>query len=308
MRYLAAIFCIVLSFGLIFENAFTTENKILVKINNQIVTSLDIAAEIKYLKAINKDFSKLDKLNAIEIAKKSLIREKVKELELRKIIKELKIDENFLNNFAVNNFNRLGINSIDDFNNFFSNHGLVPDSIKEKITLELLWNQMIYNRFYKSVKIDKQQIKKELMKNNEQNEYLLSEILFNLKNDEKLIDKFKILKNEIAKKNFSQVALNYSISSTSNNGGKLGWVKESVLSSKIKNELKKIKINEITDPIIIPGGFLILKIEQIRKTEKNLNLEKEMEIIINQKTNEQLNQFSNIYYNKIKKDIIINEL
>ncbi len=308
MKYLAAIFGFVLSFSLIIDDAYSAENKILIKVNNEIITSLDIATEINYLKTINKDFSELDKLKAIEIAKKSLVREKVKELELRKIIKELKIDENFLNNFTVSNFNRLGINSIDDFNNFFLSKGLVPESIKEKITLEILWNQMIYNKFYKSVKIDKEEIKKELMKNNKQNEYLLSEILFNLNNGEKLNDKFIIIKNEINKTNFSQAALKHSISGSRNNGGNLGWVKETVLSPKIKNELNQIQNGEITEPIIIPGGFLILKIEQIRKIEKNLNFKKEMEIIINQKTNKQLNQFSNIYYNKVKKSIIINEL
>ena len=308
MKYLAAIFGVVLSFSLIIDDAYSAENKILIKVNNEIITSLDIATEINYLKTINKDFSELDKLKAIEIAKKSLVREKVKELELRKIIKELKIDENFLNNFTVSNFNRLGINSIDDFNNFFLSKGLVPESIKEKITLEILWNQMIYNKFYKSVKIDKEEIKKELMKNNKQNEYLLSEILFNLNNGEKLNDKFIIIKNEINKTNFSKAALKHSISGSRNNGGNLGWVKETVLSPKIKNELNQIQNGEITEPIIIPGGFLILKIEQIRKIEKNLNFKKEMEIIINQKTNKQLNQFSNIYYNKVKKSIIINEL
>ena len=308
MKYLAAIFGVVLSFSLIIDDAYSAENKILIKVNNEIITSLDIATEINYLKTINKDFSELDKLKAIEIAKKSLVREKVKELELRKIIKELKIDENFLNNFTVSNFNRLGINSIDDFNNFFLSKGLAPESIKEKITLEIIWNQMIYNKFYKSVKIDKEEIKKELMKNNKQNEYLLSEILFNLNNGEKLNDKFIIIKNEINKTNFSQAALKHSISGSRNNGGNLGWVKETVLSPKIKNELNKIQNGEITEPIIIPGGFLILKIEQIRKIEKNLNFKKEIEKIINQKTNKQLNQFSNIYYKKDKKSIIINEL
>ncbi len=308
MRYISAIFYLIFSFTLIVSEAHATENKILVKINNQIITSLDIATEIKYLKAINKDYSKLSKLKAIEIAKKSVVREKIKELELKKIIKELKIDEEFLNNFVVNNFSRLGITSINDFNNFFSSRGLNPVSIKEKITLEILWNQLIYNKFHKNVKIDNQKIKEELIQNNKQKEYLLSEILFNLNKDEKLDDKFIIIKNEINKKDFSQAALNYSISNTNNNGGNLGWVKESVLSPKIKKQINKIQIGEITDPIIIPGGFLILKINQIRETKKNSNIEKEMEIVINQKTNEQLNQFSNIYFNKVKKNLDIDEL
>ena len=308
MRYISAIFYIVFSFSLIICETYATENKILIKINNQIITSLDIASEIKYLKAINKDYSKLNKLKAIEIAKKSIVREKIKELELKKIIKQLRIDEDFLNNFVVNNFNRLGITSINDFNNFFSSRDLNPVLIKEKITVEILWNQLIYNKFHKSVKIDKQKIKKELMQNNKQKEYLLSEIIFNLTADENLKDKLKIIKKEINENNFSQAALSYSISSTNNNGGNLGWIKDSVLSPKIKKQINKTQIGQITNPIVIPGGFLILKIEQIRETKKDLNIEKEMEIIIKEKTNEQLNQFSNIYFSKIKKNIIINEL
>ena len=308
MKGISAIFYIVFSFILIINEINATENKILIKINNEIITSLDIASEVKYLKAINKDYSKLNKLKAIEIAKRSVVNEKIKELELRKIIKELRIDEDFLNNFVVNNFNRLGINSINDFNNFFSSQGLNPLSIKEKITLEILWNQLIYNKFHNKVRIDKQKIKKAIMQNNKQKEYLLSEILFILNNDEKLDDKFMIIKDEINNKNFSQAALNYSISSTNNNGGNLGWVKESVLSTKIKKQINKIQIGEITDPIIIPGGFLILKVNQSRETKKNLDLEKEMKIVINKKTNEQLNQFSNVYFKKVKKNVVINEL
>ena len=308
MRYISAIFYIVFSFSLIICETYATENKILIKINNQIITSLDIASEIKYLKAINKDYSKLNKLKAIEIAKKSIVREKIKELELKKIIKQLRIDEDFLNNFVVNNFNRLGITSINDFNNFFSSRDLNPVSIKEKITVEILWNQLIYNKFHKSVKIDKQKIKKELMQNNKQKEYFLSEIIFNLTADENLKDKLKIIKKEINENNFSQAALSYSISSTNNNGGNLGWIKDSVLSPKIKKQINKTQIGQITNPIVIPGGFLILKIEQIRETKKDLNIEKEMEIIIKEKTNEQLNQFSNIYFKKIKKNTNINEL
>ena len=307
MKHLIAIFVVAFSFSLITDEINASENKILLKINNHIITSIDIANEIKYLRTINKDFSNLNKTKTIEIAKKSLIREKIKEIELKKIVKELKIDEDFLNKFAINNFNRFGISSVEDFNIFFLNQGLDPNSIKEKITLEILWNQMIYSKFIKSVRIDKQKIKKELMRNNKQKEYLLLEILFNLANDEKLNTKFSKIKKLINEKNFSQAALSYSISSTNNNGGNLGWVKESALSPKIRNEVNQIQVGEITNPILIPGGFLILKIDQIKESEKNLNLEKEMQIVINQKTNEQLNQFSNIYFNKIKKNIIINE-
>ena len=88
----------------------------------------------------------------------------------------------------------------------------------------------------------------------------------------------------------------------------MGWVSETIMNQKIKNEVKKIKVGDHTNPIVIPGGFLIIKIEDIREADNSSDLNDEIEKIIKDKTNEQLNQFSNIYFNKIKKDMVINEL
>ena len=117
-----------------------------------------------------------------------------------------------------------------------------------------------------------------------------------------------MLKKEIKEKGFSQTALTYSISDTSNKGGKLGWVSETILNKKIKNEVKKIKVGNYTNPIVIPGGFLIIKIEDIRELDNSSDLNDEIEKITKKRTNEQLNQFSNIYFRKVKKDVLINEL
>ena len=146
------------------------------------------------------------------------------------------------------------------------------------------------------------------LKKLQKREFLLSEILFSLNENEKLDDKIILLKKEIKDKGFSQTALSYSISDTSSKGGRLGWVSETILSQKIKNEVKKIKVGDHTDPIVIPGGFLIIKIEDIREVDNGSDLNDEIEKIIKDKTNEQLNQFSNIYFNKTKKDVVINEL
>ena len=124
-----------------------------------------------------------------------------------------------------------------------------------------------------------------------QNEYLLSEIVFVLNKDEKLDKKLNKIKELIINKNFAEAALNYSISDTSNNGGQLGWIKENVLNEKIKKELRNIKIGEITKEIVIPGGFLILKKENSREIKKGLNIEDEIKIIIDQKTNNKINKF-----------------
>ena len=290
------------------SNASAIENKILFKVNNEIITSIDILTELKYLEMINSDFIKMPKKKAFEIAKKSLIREKIKVIELKKFFEEIKIEDEFLNRLLIDRFKSINIKNIYDFEKHFLLLDISPSLIKKKISIEVMWNQLIFNKFKQNVKINKEDIKNELLTKDKQKEYLLSEILFTINENEKFDKKTNLLEKEINDKGFSQTALTYSISDTSSKGGKLGWVKETILSSKIKKIIKKIKINGYTKPIIIPGGFLILKIENIRETKNDLDLDSEINRIVKEKTNEQLNQLSNIYFNKVKKDIIINEL
>ena len=136
----------------------------------------------------------------------------------------------------------------------------------------------------------------------------MSEILLNINENEKIDEMIILIEKEIKDRGFSQTALTYSVSDTANKGGQLGWVKETILSSKIKKIVQKIKIGDYSRPIVIPGGFLILKIEDIREVDNDFDLNSEINKIIEKKSNEQLSQFSNIYFKKIKKDIIINEL
>ena len=291
-----------------FSFSLAMENKILFKVNNEIITSMDILTELKYLGIINKDLKKTTKNQAFEIVKRSLIREKIKEIELKKLLKEIEVEEKFLNNLLINYFKFINIKTISEFEKFFISQDIDPNLIKKKISIEILWNQFIYSKFKQNVKIDRDSIQNELSNNVKKKEFLLSEILFNINENEKLNDKIVLLKKEINEKGFSQTALSYSISDTSSKGGKLGWVSETIMSQKIKNEVKKIKVGDHTDPIVIPGGFLIIKIEDIREKDNSSDLNNEIEKIIKDKTNDQLNQFSNIYFNKIKKDMVINEL
>jgi peptidyl-prolyl cis-trans isomerase SurA len=293
---------------IVFSNAIAIENKILFKVNNEIITSIDILTELKYLGTINNDINKMPKNQAFEIAKKSLIREKIKEIQLKKIFKEIIIEDEFINNLLVNHFESTEIKSIYDFEKYFLLLDISPNLIKKKISIEVMWNQFIFNKFNQNVKINKEIIKNELLTKDKQKEYLLSEIFFTINENEILDKKINILEKEINDKGFSQTALTYSVSDTANKGGKLGWVKETIMSPKIQKIIKQIKINNYTKPIVLPGGFLILKIEDIRETDNDFDLNSEIEKIIRKKTNEQLNQFSNIYFNKVKKNIIINEL
>jgi peptidyl-prolyl cis-trans isomerase SurA len=287
--------------------ANSSENKILFKVNNEIITSLDIFNELRYLQIINKEFKNIKKEKAFQISKNSLIREKIKEIEIKRIFKELKIKDNILNNLILNYFKEFKITSIPEFEKFFLKNDIDPSKVRKKIKLEMLWNELIYRKYKKNVKINKQLIIDDLKKNDKQSEFLISEILFDINENENLNDKFNDINNNIEKNDFSQTALIYSISNTANKGGKLGWVKESILSKKIFNELKKLKIGEHTKPLLVPGGFLILKLIDLREIKKDFDLNKEIKKIVNEKTNQQLNRFSNIYFNKVKKDTIINE-
>ena len=291
----------------LFNMSYGKENRILFKINNEIITSVDILQEVKYLSIINKDFNKTEKNQAIEIAKNSLIREKVKRIELLKYHKIISIEEKFMETIIVNYFSRLNITSLDQFELYFNQKNIDTTLIKEKIAIEILWNRLIYRKFFESVKIDENQIKVNLSKKENQKEFQLSEIVFAVDKNEKLEDKLNKIKKTIKEKNFSQAALIHSISDSSKEGGKLDWIKETVLNEKIKKELNRIETGMFTNPILVPGGFLLLYIEDTKISKVPINKDNEIKKIINQQTNEQLNRYSNIYFKKIKKNILINE-
>ena len=302
------ILTIFIIFFIFINNTLAYENKILFRVNNEIITSVDILNEINYLSSLNKSFKNLEKEKIFQIAKNSIVREKIKEITLLKIFEEIKLDDKDLNRSLINNYSNLDINNIDELNQYLKKFNLDIKKIEKKIIVNALWNQVIYSRFSSNVKIDINKLKEEILKDNKQTEFLLSEIVFDLDLNESLDKKFILIEKSILQDGFENTALIYSISDTSTNGGNLGWIKESSINKKIKNEISKLEINEHTSPITIPGGFLILKLSEIKKTDREIDLDKELEAIIRVKTNDQLNQFSNIFLNKIKKDIFISEL
>ncbi len=300
-------FIFLIIFNFYADISLSIENKILFKINNKIITSIDLLNEINYLKATNSEFSNTDDKLSFEIAKNSIIREKIKEIELINLIKKIEIEESLLKKILENNFKYLNINTEEDFNKFFISRNIKPSYVKKKISIELLWNQLIFTKFKNKVKINLDQLRNDLM-NEKQTELLLSEIFFELEKGEKLEEKYTLIKKTINEKSFGQAALIHSVSDSSKNGGKIGWVKLTAINKKILNEIKQIDINEYTKPIIVPGGFLILKVKDKREKIANIDVEKELKIVVEKAQNQQLSQYSNIYLNKVKKNISIDEL
>ncbi|WP_440656382.1 peptidylprolyl isomerase [Candidatus Pelagibacter sp. HIMB1509] len=290
--------------------ANSLENKILLKIDNDIITSIDLEKEINYLTALNPNIKNLEKKRVLKLSMDSLVREKIKHKELLKYIDKLDVEEQYLNILMESMIVKLGLNSKEEFNQYLKRSSVDIKEVNKKLKIEIAWNQLIYSKFSKNLKIDKNKIKKNLMSEDNliTNSYLLSEILFDLKNMNNFKKKLDLIKNDINEKGFENAALIHSISESSSLGGNVGWINENTLNSKIKNEISKLSINQYTKPIQVPAGFLILKVNDIKKIKKKFNLNEEIEKIVKVKTNQQLNQFANIYFNKIKKEIKIDEL
>lgn len=301
-------FCL---FFFIFQNSNSIENKILIKIDNEIITSLDLLNEINYLLAVNTNLKTLEKDKIIEIAKNSLIKQKIKKKEILKYTNNLIVEEQYLNSFIRSIYENIQLDNLSDFELHLKNYSVKIEYLKEKISTDLIWNDLIVSKFKDKVQVNENQIKSDLIKNmsTKSNEYLLSEIIFNKPLTSSLESKIDMIENDIKNKGFENAAIIHSISnSSSKNGGEIGWIDENSLNFQIKNSITNLKVGEHTKPLIIPGGFIILKIKDIREIDnKNFNIDQKVEEIINIKRNEQLNNYSNIYYNKIQKEFTINE-
>ena len=306
MKYKLVIIIFIILFSVKISHAI--ENKILFKVNNKIITSIDIQNEMNYLNSINPSFKNLESEKIFEISKNSLIRSKIKETAIEKMVNKPELEKSDFERILISNYSNIGITDINELKEYLLQFNIEIQSLNKRMTIDSFWNQIIYDMYIQNVKIDLDQIKNNILKDNLQKEYLLSEIVFNLNIDENFDDKLKDIRQSIDEKGFENSALIYSISDSVNVGGSLGWISENSINQEILNEISITKINDYTKPIRIPSGFLILKINETRETEKNINLDEEIKKIVRVKTNEQLNQFSNLFFNKIKKDFEINEL
>tara|TARA_B100000579_G_scaffold135236_1_gene109567 strand:+ start:9138 stop:10082 length:945 start_codon:yes stop_codon:yes gene_type:complete len=290
------------------QSASTLENKILFKVDNEIITSFDIFEEIKFLKTFNPEMRGLGEAELFEISKNSIFKDKVKKIEILNFVTELKIDDKFLLRLIKGKYSKKEINSIEDFENYLKNNNLDIDVIKEKFTIELIWNDLIYQKFNKKIVINKEKIKKEILRNPQkkiQRELLLSEIIFNVEDKNDFKNKYEKILIDIEQKGFKKSALIHSKSDTAINGGLIGWIKEDNLNQNVKKIVSKLKPGQFSKPIRASSGFIIIKIEDKRENISKFNFDEKLKEVIRFKTNNQLDQFSSMYFNKLKKNLII---
>ena len=291
-------------------NVFSTENKILLKVDNEIITSVDVLNEINFINTVNKNTDKISKEELYKISLNSLIKEKIKKIEILRNYESVEVEQTFMKELITSSFQKLGFKDLESFKIHLDNNSISFENFKNKIAIDSLWNEIIFFKFQKKVKIDKNNLRKQIIKKKDKEikSYLLSEIVFNIDEQLSLEVKYNQIIEDILEKGFDNAALIHSISNTSNSGGDLGWIDENSLNSKLQKTISKLNIGEITEPIIIRGGFLILKLNDTKKIKNKINVEEELKKLIAKETNQQLNQFSNIYFNKVKKEIKINEI
>ena len=287
--------------------------KIIIKIDNSIITSQDINYESNYLIALNENLNKLKKDEVYEIAKESLIKEKIKKKEIQKYIDIQNFNNDKLINGIIKNiYTRLGFKNNSEFEIYLNNFDLSLKEVKEKLSVEMLWNQLISAKYKDRINIDKDRIRKKIQeeKINYQNliEYDLSEIMFSAKNIEDLNFKTKKIIEAINNTGFETAANKFSISDTANFGGNIGKVNENQLSKTIKDELQKININEYTSPINVGNNFIIIKVNEKNFINLKLDENEIFDRMVNIEKERQYENFSLIYYNKIKLNSQIDEL
>ena len=300
---------ILLLTGFVVNKAQTIESKIIHNIQGEIITNIDIKNEFKYLLAINDQLRELDKEKILKISEESIIREKIKKIELSKQFEEIKINEDYLKTYIKNLHTRLNLKTLNEFEQYLKNYDLALNDIEKKISIELLWNELIIQKYSNQIKINKKKIKKKFQNKNtlKVKEYQLSEIIFNVKNKNLIKEKYVEITKSINEIGFENSASIFSISDSAKIGGEIGWINENSINIEIKKNISNLEIGKISGPIILPNGILILKVIDIRDSQMKINIEAEYNKAANFEKNRQLNQFSLIYYNKVKKNLGFDE-
>ena len=269
--------------------------KIVVKIENEIITNYDIKSEILATliltkKEINQKNIDDLKQNALE----NLIQNRLKKIELK--------NYNFTRNDSkINQYlNSISSNNIQNIKSLFQENGIDYKSFVDNIDIELKWRNLIFNNFSKKIEINlndiDREVKKILLNNENLISYNLSEIEIK-KSEEKIIQVFNELKNT----NFEDAVIKLSISSTSKNRGELGWVNSNLLSKEISETLKAMKVGEVSKPINRQDTVIFLKLNDKKILENSkINIDNLKSELINQKKNELFSLYSNSLLSKLR--------
>lgn len=308
MKYINVV---IILFIIIFPSITSSKNIVIkYKIESEIITNQDILNEIKYLVAFNNDLKILPKSQLLDIAVRSKIREKIKLIEITKYF-ELDKPNKELEKLVIDNLlANLNLKNTEEIDNFMKVNQISFSDISLKYKVDLFWNKMIYDKYVSKISINKNELRNRILSQTNSDfieEYFLSEILFEINENENFKNKHNKIVNSIKNENFKVAAGNFSISNSALKGGEIGWVKKTQLSQKILDKINNLDIGDITEPFAVGNGFLIIKIVDKKKTKIKIDVDKELQNLIEKETDKQLALYSSNLFKKIKNNTYINE-
>ena len=302
---------VIFSLIIFFLNVLNSNSQIYIKakVNDQIITNHDIENEIKYLVALNPNLKELNKKEINRYAIDSAINEKVKKIEIEKFYKIVE------NNAVVDRiikslYSKLNITDLDSFIQYLDVNGIDINQVRDKIGIEVAWNDLIVNQFANSIKVDEKMIKEKIniqKKNTIIENLLLSEIIFTINDNNEFQEKYSKIKKSIDSIGFEETARIYSVSNTKNNGGNVGWIYKNQLSKKIISEINKINVGEYTNPITTSGGFIIIMLNEVKNEKLIINEEEQFEKAVLFERDKQLKRYSTLHYKRVFNKTRINE-
>ena len=283
------------------------KNEIIATVGYKAVTTLDLIDEVKMLLIINKQAYTDDRKNELRsVAMKSIVRRYTQEIEIENYnydyFNEKDIEKEIQKICVLLNITKENLKLI------FEKSNVNFSKLVEKIKVDLKWNGLMFEIYKNRLTINMEEINEKLKSIETEdtvNEYLLSELLLEpLKKDE-IKKKIKEVKEKIQTEGFEKVAINYSISNTSLNGGDLGWVSSNILSQKFKELIERTNVGSITDPIFLQEGIMIVKVRDKRIIKNEVDLEKIKNQLVSSEKTKKLNVFASSHYNNLKRTILI---
>ena len=300
-------YIIIISVFAILTKSAALENKIILKIDNDIVTTIDILNEINNLKFFNKDLNQISDQEIFQIAIQSITKNKIKKNEILKKFKNMNLEnEDYLNLLIENKYKSLGFKDLKSFEEQLVKNKIDFKEFREKLIVDIFWGQIIYLKYNDKIVINENELREQLQNKKKYLSFNLKEIVFQVEDGNEIVSKYNLIKNDIKKIGFEAAAIKHSISNSAINGGDLGWVNERVINEQLINELNQISLKSITEPIRISSGFLILQKFNQKQIEEDIDVEVELKKLIDYEKNQQFNSYSNIYYNKVRKNLNIN--
>src|SRR6056300_248658 len=288
------------------SKSLTNDNSLIIKltINDQIITNYDLEKEKNYLFALNPKLRNIENSRLLQLSRDSLIREKIKQKEIEKFY-EIDYENEQVNKVIENIFLSLNIPTVNEFEIYLQKFDIKLPEIKKKISIEQVWNKLIFELYNDKLLINEDVINQqldEILKNNlNKKSFNLSEIVFTSKNKTEFNNTLAEIKNVINNNGFEEAAKIFSISNTAKSGGSLGWINENQLNEKIYSAIINLNANQYSDPIITAGSNIILMVNEIKEMDiADINRKDEFQKIINQEKNRQLNEFSIIHFKKLE--------